>query len=160
MAADRHLLFGLLALQNGLIQQAQLVATFHAWTCDKARPLADHLQALRHLDDEQRSLLDGLVAQHLKKHGGDVEESLAAVPAGRSIRDGLADLGDPDIGATLGRVGSAHPPTHPDHDDPDRTGSYSVGAATSGSASSGPTPRGAWAPSSWPWTASCTARWR
>ena len=43
MAADRHLLFGLITLQNGLIQQAQLVAAFHAWTCDKARPLAEHL---------------------------------------------------------------------------------------------------------------------
>ncbi len=32
---DHHHLFGLLALQNGLIQQAQLVAAFHAWTCDK-----------------------------------------------------------------------------------------------------------------------------
>jgi len=44
--ADRHLLFGLLSLQVGLIDQAQLVAAFHAWTRDKARPLADHLQAL------------------------------------------------------------------------------------------------------------------
>jgi eukaryotic-like serine/threonine-protein kinase len=46
MAAERDLLFGLLALQNGLIQQAQLVAAFHAWTCDKSRSLADHLVAL------------------------------------------------------------------------------------------------------------------
>ena len=45
VAADRHLLFGLLALQNGFIQQAQLVAAFHAWTCDKSRSLADHLIA-------------------------------------------------------------------------------------------------------------------
>ena len=29
-AADRHLLFGLLALQNGLIDQVQLVAAFQA----------------------------------------------------------------------------------------------------------------------------------
>ena len=28
--ADRHLLFGLLALQNGLIHQGQLVAAFQA----------------------------------------------------------------------------------------------------------------------------------
>jgi hypothetical protein len=41
-AADRHLLFGLLALQNGLIDQGALVATFQAWTRDKARSLADH----------------------------------------------------------------------------------------------------------------------
>ena len=35
MAADRDLLFGLLALQNGLIDQGQLVAAFQAWTRDK-----------------------------------------------------------------------------------------------------------------------------
>ena len=37
--ADRHLLFGLLALQIGLIDQAQLVAAFHAWARDKTQPL-------------------------------------------------------------------------------------------------------------------------
>jgi hypothetical protein len=42
-AADHNLLFGLLALQNGLINQVQLVAAFQAWTLDKARALADHL---------------------------------------------------------------------------------------------------------------------
>src|SRR4051812_45949711 len=131
VAADRGLLFGLLALQNGLIDHVQLVAAFQAWTRDKARPLAEHLVARGDLDAEQRSLLEGLVAHHLKKHGGDVEESLAAVPAGGSIRDGLAGLGDPDIGATLGRVGSAHPPTRLDDHDPDRTASLSVGPPTS-----------------------------
>ena len=45
VAADRNLLFGLLALQNGLINQVQLVAAFQAWTLDKARALADHLLA-------------------------------------------------------------------------------------------------------------------
>jgi eukaryotic-like serine/threonine-protein kinase len=38
-------LLGLLALQNGLIDQAQLVAAFQAWTLDKARALADQLVA-------------------------------------------------------------------------------------------------------------------
>ena len=42
-AAERNLLFGLLALQNGLIDQGQLVTAFQAWTRDKARPLADNL---------------------------------------------------------------------------------------------------------------------
>ena len=35
---DRHLLFGLIALQVGLIDQARLVAAFQAWDRDKARP--------------------------------------------------------------------------------------------------------------------------
>jgi hypothetical protein len=46
VAADRHLLFGLLALQNGIINQAQLVLALQAWTLDKTRTLG-HLQAWR-----------------------------------------------------------------------------------------------------------------
>jgi hypothetical protein len=49
-AADRHLLFGLLSLQNGLIDQGSLVAAFQAWTLDKARCLAGHLVARGDLD--------------------------------------------------------------------------------------------------------------
>jgi hypothetical protein len=32
LATECDLLFGLLALQNGLIEQGQLVAAFQAWT--------------------------------------------------------------------------------------------------------------------------------
>jgi hypothetical protein len=38
-ATDRQLLFGLLALQNGIINQVQLVAAFQAWTMEKSRSL-------------------------------------------------------------------------------------------------------------------------
>ena len=92
MAADRDLLLGLLALQTGLIQQAQLVAVFHAWTCDKSRSLADHLIALGHLDATHRLLLEGLAAAHLARHDGNVEKSLAALLAGRSTRERVARL--------------------------------------------------------------------
>ncbi|QDV39255.1 serine/threonine-protein kinase [Tautonia plasticadhaerens] len=129
MDADRHLLFGLLALQNGLIQQAQLVAAFHAWTCDKARSLADQLIALGYLNAAQRAAVEALAALHVEAHGGDVEQSLAAVPAGRSTRERLADLGDPDLEATLSRVASGHGST--EDGEADRTASYAVGAATS-----------------------------
>jgi hypothetical protein len=57
-AADRHLLFGLLALQNGLIDQVQLVAAFQAWTGDKARSLADPLVARDDLDAGARAGLE------------------------------------------------------------------------------------------------------
>jgi hypothetical protein len=72
-AADHDLLFGLLALQVGLVDQGQLVAAFQAWTRDKARPLAEHLVARGDLDAEQRSVVEAMVALHLKKHGGDAE---------------------------------------------------------------------------------------
>jgi eukaryotic-like serine/threonine-protein kinase len=57
-AADRHLLFGLLALQNGLIDQVQLVAAFQAWTRDKSRSLADQLVARGDLDADARAGLE------------------------------------------------------------------------------------------------------
>ena len=55
-AADRHLLFGLLALQNGLIDQGQLMLAFHTWTHDKSRSLADHLEARGDLTAAKRAL--------------------------------------------------------------------------------------------------------
>jgi hypothetical protein len=98
---DRNLLFGLLALQIGLIDQDQLLAAFRAWSRDKARSLADHLAGRGDLDAEQRALIDSLVAQHLKKHGGSTEKSLAALIVGRSTHDSLAQAGGPDIEASL-----------------------------------------------------------
>jgi serine/threonine-protein kinase len=128
LAPDRNLLFGLLALQNGLIHQGQLVAAFQAWTLDKACDLADHLVGRGDLDADDRSVVDALVAHHLKKSGGDAEKSLAALPTGRSTRAKLAGLGDPKIDASLAHVGSAST-LH--GEDGDRTASYAVGEATS-----------------------------
>jgi serine/threonine-protein kinase len=124
IAAERDLLFGLLALQNGLIDQGQLVAAFQAWTRDRARSLADHLTARGDLDPDQRAGVEAMVGLHLKKHG-DAQRSLAAIPAGRSTRESLAALGDPDIEHTLTQLASDT------EDDADRTASYSVGTATS-----------------------------
>src|SRR3954452_18753513 len=97
IAADRSLLFGLLALQNGLIDHVQLVAAFQAWTRDKARPLAEHLVARGDLDAEQRAGVEAMMALHLKKHGGDAAPSLAALPVGRSTRESLAQVGNADV---------------------------------------------------------------
>ncbi len=127
-AADRHLLFGLLALQNGLIDQGQLILAFQAWTRDKSQSLADRLVARGDFDADARAGLDAIVALHVKKHG-DVEKSLAAVPAGKSTREGLARLGDPDIEGTLNHVGPRRGST--EEDDVDRTVAHSLGESTS-----------------------------
>ncbi len=127
--ADRHLLFGLLALQNRIINQGQLVAAFQAWTLDKSKSLADQLEARGDLTAAKRALLEALAEVHLEAHLGDVEQSLAAVSAGESTRDSLARIGDPEIGVTLDRVGSAHGST--ENGDVDGTTSYAVGSATS-----------------------------
>jgi eukaryotic-like serine/threonine-protein kinase len=128
--ADRDLLFGLLALQNGLIDQVQLVDAFRVWSRDKRRPIAGHLVERGALDTDDRGAVEVLVARHLKKHGGSTEKSLAAIGAGRSTRASLARVGDLDIEGTLARVGSGSAASPADGED-DRTASYGVGTATS-----------------------------
>jgi eukaryotic-like serine/threonine-protein kinase len=99
--ADRNLLFGLLALQNGLIDQLQLVAAFQAWTLQKDRPLADHLVDSGALDADQRSVIDSMVGMHLKKHGGSTANSLGALPTSVLAARELARLEDPDLDNSL-----------------------------------------------------------
>jgi hypothetical protein len=155
-AADRHLLFGLLALQSGLIDQGALLAAFQAWTLDKSRSLADHLQARGDLTGPKRAALEALAAVHVEAHGGDVEKSLAAVPAHSSTRAGLTALGEPAIEATLARVVRNHngQATEADGDlDPELTASLSVGEPTGdgqGLRLLRPTRGAAWAMYSWP----------
>src|SRR6516164_8183343 len=128
MTADRHLLFGLLALQNGIINQDQLLAAFRAWTLERSKSLAEHLALRGDLDEEDRAAIEALAARHLKRHGGDLEQSLAALNAGRSTRESLARLADVDVEASLAHLGRHSTEALFDID---RTASYGVGTATS-----------------------------
>ena len=92
--------FGVFALQNGLIDQGQLIAAFQSWTHDKSRSMADHLVSRGDLGAGDRSAVEFLVSRHIQKHGDDIEKSLAAINAGRSTREALASLGDADIEAS------------------------------------------------------------
>ena len=129
-AADRNLLFGLLALQNGLIDQDQLVAAFRVWSRDKSRQIGEYLVDRGDLDADQRDAIAVMVSLHERKHGGSADKSLAAIPVARSTRESLAAVGDSKIEETLVRVGAGQCSTRDDND-PERTGSYSVGSATS-----------------------------
>jgi serine/threonine-protein kinase len=131
--APRDLLFGLLALQSGLIDQGALVAAFLAWTQAKGRPTADLLVERGALDAPRRAILDALVEQHLAMHGGDAEKSLAAIDPGRSTRESLARIGDHDLNATLGHVGAMVTEHGPGSaaGDADRTRTFAAGAAPS-----------------------------
>ena len=124
--AEDHLLFGLIALQVGLIDQAQLVAAFQAWARDKTRPLADHLSERGNIDADGRAAVEAMVALHVKKHGGDAEQSLAAIPVDHAAREQLASLGDPELTVTIARFQSDLPQRLTD-----RPASNSIGTASS-----------------------------
>jgi tetratricopeptide (TPR) repeat protein/tRNA A-37 threonylcarbamoyl transferase component Bud32 len=128
--APRDLLFALLALQNGLIDQTTLVAAFHTWTRAKDRPMAETLVAMGAIDGGDRALLEALAERHLRRHGDDTEKTLAAVGADRATRERLERIGDLELTATLSRVGT--PPGDSGGASTEEAEGYSVGSASSG----------------------------
>jgi serine/threonine protein kinase len=124
--APRDLLFGLLALQHGIVTRDQLVLAFGAWTGAAGKALADLLAEQGALDPPRRALLDAIADAHLKLHGGDTERSLAALDVNRSTRESLAEAGGPVVEATMAHVGSGS------DNDADRTSTHVVGTSTSG----------------------------
>jgi eukaryotic-like serine/threonine-protein kinase len=99
--ATGDLLLGLIALQDGRIDPAQLVAAFRAWTGDESRPMAEILVGQGALDEPTRALLEGQVAEHLARRGGDSDspETVAYISSNSP--------GGGDAGAPRGAGGSA-----------------------------------------------------
>jgi WD40 repeat protein len=110
-AADRNLLFGILALQMDFVSRDALIAAMNAWVLDKARPLGQVLVEQQALRPEQGQVLDQLVAMHLECHDNDPEKSLAAVAVPTPLRDELHRLADGDLQASLAAVPSELPST-------------------------------------------------
>jgi serine/threonine-protein kinase len=96
--AERDLLFGILALQNGLIEQADLIAAFQIWTKERSRPMAQVLVERGSLSPADRAMLDGLVRRHIQKQAGEPERGVAAVPAPEGLTDGSGRGTSPDQG--------------------------------------------------------------
>jgi formylglycine-generating enzyme required for sulfatase activity/tetratricopeptide (TPR) repeat protein/tRNA A-37 threonylcarbamoyl transferase component Bud32 len=105
-AADRNLLFGILAVQMEFVSRDQLIAAMHAWVLDKATSLGRILCRQQVLGSDEHDLLEALVEKHLRRHG-DVHRSLAvlapAEPA-RILTLDLEQLADADVQASLGHL--------------------------------------------------------
>ena len=127
-------------LQIGLIHQGQLVAAFQAWARDKDRSIAEHLLDRGALDAEQCTVVEAMVALHLKKHGGDPEKSLAALGAGRSTHQ-AAWPASATRGSTPPSPASARGRTTPIPTARRATPSAPPPVTASGFASCGPTPK-------------------
>src|ERR1035438_6233749 len=113
-AFDLNLLFGVFALQMDFITRVQLNAAMRAWLLDKTKSLG----AILVDRSERHALLHALVHEHLKQHGNDPQQSLAAVSWIGSVRKELEQLADPDLTASLAHL-------------PAQTTGALVGAATS-----------------------------
>jgi serine/threonine protein kinase len=103
-AADRNLLFGILALQMDFVNRDALIAGMHAWVLDKSRLLGEILVAQNALPPKRLALLDSLVDEHLEQHGQDPEKSLAALDSSAVVRHKLGQVEDAEVQASLARI--------------------------------------------------------
>lgn len=99
--ADRNLLLGVLALQLDFVTREQLVAVVTSWLLEKQTPIGVLLVRQRALTGERRQLLEALVDEHLRQHGGQVVQSLAALSSLDAVKDELHRLGDANLSASL-----------------------------------------------------------
>ncbi|HVS37855.1 MAG TPA: PAS domain S-box protein [Gemmataceae bacterium] len=114
MDADRNLLFGVLALQAGLIDAEQFIEACLLWAGRKDAPLADLLIERGWIAPDDKAHLDYLLGRKLQRSGGDVRASLAALPD--DVRRSLAALDDEDIRRSVGgSMDGAHQAATVDH---------------------------------------------
>src|SRR5262245_60644620 len=99
MDTDRNLLFGVLALQAGLITSGQFVEACALWAMRKSFPLSDLLIERGWLVAADQDHLNYLLERRVYKYGGNVHASLAAIPD--DIEGSLAALADDDIQRSL-----------------------------------------------------------
>jgi serine/threonine-protein kinase len=104
--ADANLLFGVLAFQNGFLTRDQLIAGMQAWVENKSRPLDEHLLSAGAISPEIVQLLQPLVAAHIRQHGGDAEQSLAAISSVAEIKRELLQISDSDLTISVQRLRS------------------------------------------------------
>ena len=154
------LLFGLLALQNGLIGQDALFAAFAAWTHDRARSLADHLVATRTPRRPAGPPSRPSPACMSRPSAATSRRASPSWPSNPRLASSSYAAAAPKSKRPSGTSHRLRPRPATTTTAPAVTPSGRPRPTASGSASSVPTPAAAWAPSSSPSTPSCTARWR
>ncbi|MCC6494041.1 MAG: protein kinase [Pirellulales bacterium] len=106
-AADRNLLFGILAVQMDFVTAEQLLAAMSSWVLNKSKPLGAHLIDTAALSAETHDLIQALVDKHIEQHDGRVERSLAALSSLEPLRRQLQEIPDADVQASLIRAAQA-----------------------------------------------------
>jgi PAS domain S-box-containing protein len=103
---DRNLLFGVMALQAGLIDSRKFIDACTLWTTGKDVALADLLVQNGSLVPADKSHIEYLVERNLQQHRGDSKASLADAPD--QIKRSLAALVDADIHRSLAELPREH----------------------------------------------------
>ena len=102
--ADRNLLLGILAAQMDFVTRDDLFAAMNAWIIRKDTPLGALLVERGDLVASRRELLEALVDEHVRAHGGDTVRSLQALSWIGPVAEDLGRLSDVDIQASVAHL--------------------------------------------------------
>ena len=117
--ADRNLLLGILAQQMDFVSRDALFGAMNAWIIRKETPLGALLVERGDLAKSRRDLLEALVDEHVRAHGGDPARSLQALSSVGPVAEDLGRLSDAEVQASLGHL--QIPPTAPPPGGPSET---------------------------------------
>lgn len=106
-AADRNLLFGILALQMDFISRDQLVAGMNAWVLEKTKPLGQILVEQRALREDLQAALAVMVEKHVEVHGQDAQQSLQSLSSLGTAQQVLQQVADAEVQASLAQWSTA-----------------------------------------------------
>ena len=114
VAADRNLLFGILALQMDFVERDALIAAMNAWVLRKDQPLGEILVQQGALAEDERRLLDaaGRQATGSPRRRCRAQSGLRSRPRLRCWK-ALESVADFDVQASLAQVGAARTQSRP-----------------------------------------------
>ena len=116
-SADRNLLFGVLAWQNGVITQDQLLEGMKNWSFEKSKSLGQILEENNALTNDKRGALEPMVDAHLQFHDGDAALALQSLAPDQTLTSKAnGQISDTDVQASLVRLGTLAPQVVPPSD--------------------------------------------
>jgi hypothetical protein len=101
---SKHLLFGILALHNGLIKREDFLSAVGEWLEDKRKSIDQVLLERKALSKKDYEWLKPAVERHIQDHQGNATLSLASVESYDSVREQLENLEDSDVEEALAEV--------------------------------------------------------
>lgn len=109
-SSDRNLLYGLLAWQNGLISENQLLSGMKAWSFNRTISLGEHLVKNGALTESLQSRLSRMVDDHIALFDGIPARSLGALSSVAEVAQKLKEnVETEDVQQSIGHVNVSKP---------------------------------------------------
>jgi len=82
---ERNLLFGVFAVQLGIVSSQSVMAAAAAWAADRSTGVAERLLSSGAITSAKRALVDGLVTEAVRQHDGDVSKTLGSIAPNAAV---------------------------------------------------------------------------